>query len=1052
MADGVVCLDDEKASKSETCVLSASQRISASANFRVCAGSDTPRSVGTLQPPMPLVTAQKTPGPPPRAALAPPAVPGVARRTLPPPADPAADQETDECRKKRCTDRYDSSESSDSGVAALSCTDSSTTSSDTSDPGSPYSLTSLEELQNSTMAPRQAQSTPTSLGSSQITPHQWPWSSGGALPSPIAPAPTSNNNNSTTSNNNLKRTESGLKMMETPKRMRLDKKTSTPILKPKEETTPQTKITGYFKSQMKPVVTMKKDLTNLVIRSREFPKAKVDMLTRSRAITTTATAAATTTEEARKKGEKKAKALTVGVSGSNKVPINKVPVTPPKRPVTIAPRLATTEKKPLQSILPADQVKHQPTVVLTAIRLPSGASHTATSQSIVSSSAGQMQHPEAKAPPKVNPVFQLPVVSNFVQIPNILTKGTTANLLMNGGHLARINSTHPGQYFLNGTGMLKLATSTTGTVPSIDESGVANGVNGGGVLTKPSATLVPLPKTVTSSASAQFPANGFASPVFMTTPQGGILLNATLPAVITSQYSSLTQSAAVHQIQTTATNLLPSFSTLLQQTQHHQAQSAVFATSTTSSQTPCYQFNQAPIVPNIPASGFANPSLPSKIPQPTTVTAAASTVTEAPPKMSPVTVNVEATTPVAPIPDATKATTVDLRSPALPTQTPETPAVLPSPSPKSLVLEKIQLKTCPDLEVVDLEDVKPQLEKLKSPRVDTDLLTLNLPECAKSPILSQPKTIRFPPQNGEMPKGVRKSDGRIVGVCYWDQCSARFDSSSKLLDHLQTHHVTPQTVPFSCLWAGCKVHSRQSCSRRWLEGHVLSHGGPKTFKCIFDGCGQRFGSRVALEKHVNSHLNTTENSGNSTSKRTSDLPMNKLIRRNGKKLRYRRQPWSARMFDFFDSGIMESLQHRLLISSAVTSGPDGSVVFHGKKIGCRVTPKGTEFYVSWTPANIIPDEWVMEPESGSSSITKTVPLVSLDTRERIALQEHLRGLYRRESSSECDDSSESAPKLKVLKRVVARSSSPVAILEDFSVCPRQRRKHHRKPPKRDQPS
>ncbi|KAF5282509.1 hypothetical protein FQA39_LY04916 [Lamprigera yunnana] len=51
----------------------------------------------------------------------------------------------DDCRKKRCADRYDSSESSDSGVAVLSCTDcsgSSTASSDITDPGSPFSTAS----------------------------------------------------------------------------------------------------------------------------------------------------------------------------------------------------------------------------------------------------------------------------------------------------------------------------------------------------------------------------------------------------------------------------------------------------------------------------------------------------------------------------------------------------------------------------------------------------------------------------------------------------------------------------------------------------------------------------------------------------------------------------------------------------------------------------------------------------------------------------------------------------------------------------------------------
>ncbi|GAB0095607.1 hypothetical protein DMENIID0001_110050 [Sergentomyia squamirostris] len=890
------------------------------------------------------------------------------------------------------------------GVAALSCTDSSTTSSDASDPGSPYSSTSLEELQNSTMAPRQVQLAPSN---SQISPHQWPWNSGTtiSLPSPIAPAiasttNSSNNNNSTTSNNNLKRLDTGLKLVDTPKRMRMSdgtsmKKTSTPIVKQKtvlpEELPPQTKITGYFKSQMKqPVTTVKKDLTNLVIRSREFPKAKVDMQTRSRAAATVVSA------DGRKKGKTK-----VTPTIPNKVPIvNRIAPMTPKRPVTIAPRVVTNDKK-TPGILSVDQVKHQPTVVLTAIRLP------ASTQPVTAAT-------EAKpATPKGNPpVFQLPMVSNFLQIPNIITKGSAGNLLMNGNHLTRINGTHPGQYFLNGTTVLKVAASNMGTLTSIDESG--GGASAG------KSGLLSLSKAPTST-SAQFPTNGFTSPMFMTTTPQGILLNATLPAVITSQYSSLS----------TGGNLLPSFSTLLQQTQqHHQHHH----------QASCYQFNQAPVVPNIPPATFTA-STPAKMPPVTPIEV---------PKMSPVTVNVDITAPVAPIPDA-KITTIDLRSPTLPTQSPETPAPPILPSPKSLVLEQIQLKTSPDLEVNIVEEVK-------SPRIDTDLLSANLPECAKSPILSQPKTIRFPPQNGEyFAKGVRKSDGRIVGVCYWDQCTARFDSSSKLLDHLQTQHVSPQTVPFSCLWAGCKVHSRQSCSRRWLEGHVLSHGGPKPFKCIFDGCGQRFGTRVALEKHVNSHLNTTENSNNSSNKRSSDLPVNKLIRRNGKKLRYRRQPWSARMFDYFDSGIMEGLQHRLTISSAVTSGPDGSVLFQGRKLGRRVAPSGiTQIYVSWTPANIISDEWIPEPKDPASPITKSVTIEGLSIVERIALQEHLRSLYRRKLGEDvkltngCDGGSE--PKLKVMKTLASSGGGSLAIFEDFSVCTRKKQKQHRKPPKKDTPS
>lgn len=62
----------------------------------------------------------------------------------------------------------------------------------------------------------------------------------------------------------------------------------------------------------------------------------------------------------------------------------------------------------------------------------------------------------------------------------------------------------------------------------------------------------------------------------------------------------------------------------------------------------------------------------------------------------------------------------------------------------------------------------------------------------------------------------------------------------------QVAHINTQTGGdnFVCQWQGCKVQGRSSCSRRWLERHVLSHGGNKPFRCIVDGCGSRFSSQV----------------------------------------------------------------------------------------------------------------------------------------------------------------------------------------------------------------
>lgn len=50
-----------------------------------------------------------------------------------------------------------------------------------------------------------------------------------------------------------------------------------------------------------------------------------------------------------------------------------------------------------------------------------------------------------------------------------------------------------------------------------------------------------------------------------------------------------------------------------------------------------------------------------------------------------------------------------------------------------------------------------------------------------------------------------------------------------------------------------------------------------------------------LERHVNWHFKQSESPSNNGSapRRSLDTPPNRLIKRCGKKLRYRRQPWSG---------------------------------------------------------------------------------------------------------------------------------------------------------------
>ncbi|XP_011306781.1 uncharacterized protein [Fopius arisanus] len=240
---------------------------------------------------------------------------------------------------------------------------------------------------------------------------------------------------------------------------------------------------------------------------------------------------------------------------------------------------------------------------------------------------------------------------------------------------------------------------------------------------------------------------------------------------------------------------------------------------------------------------------------------------------------------------------------------------------------------------------------------------------SSSPILSAPTTIRFP---ARVP-AKSNSQTNDSGICRWDKCNANFECSGLLLEHLQVAHINTQTGGdnFVCYWQGCKVKGRTSCSRRWLERHVLSHGGNKPFRCIVDGCGSRFSSQPALERHVNSHFNQPETS--TSSSRRSCENGGKLVRRNGKKLRYRRQPWSARLFDYFDTGVMEGLQHRLLeLAKTRTQGllaetPGNSMTLTSQVLARRVEKDGkAKVLVRWYPQDIEPDEWLLESEVQST--------------------------------------------------------------------------------------
>jgi hypothetical protein len=163
---------------------------------------------------------------------------------------------------------------------------------------------------------------------------------------------------------------------------------------------------------------------------------------------------------------------------------------------------------------------------------------------------------------------------------------------------------------------------------------------------------------------------------------------------------------------------------------------------------------------------------------------------------------------------------------------------LPSPEKRTTAVLKVEVET--EEKITVTETTKDAIKSAISIVIE-EKATI---ECAKSPILSQPKTIRFPPVKGKVTVWKKCIKISKTGVCNWEKCSKQFDSNADLLEHLHMAHIDRQVGPFACSWRDCKVNGREG-SKGWLERHVMSHVGSKPFKCIVERCGLRFSSQVS---------------------------------------------------------------------------------------------------------------------------------------------------------------------------------------------------------------
>ena len=144
-------------------------------------------------------------------------------------------------------------------------------------------------------------------------------------------------------------------------------------------------------------------------------------------------------------------------------------------------------------------------------------------------------------------------------------------------------------------------------------------------------------------------------------------------------------------------------------------------------------------------------------------------------------------------------------------------------------------------------------------------------------------------------------------------------------------------------------------------------------QCIVDGCKLRFGTQSLLERHVNHHFAEERNggangndhdkddNGNSggvaspSSSASSMMPAPsaaavKVIRKAGKRLKYRRTIYSARIFDLFDLGVMARVRERLAkMHSLLGAGGGGGrggrgdeVAFTSEVVARRVMMMATQ--------------------------------------------------------------------------------------------------------------
>jgi len=139
-----------------------------------------------------------------------------------------------------------------------------------------------------------------------------------------------------------------------------------------------------------------------------------------------------------------------------------------------------------------------------------------------------------------------------------------------------------------------------------------------------------------------------------------------------------------------------------------------------------------------------------------------------------------------------------------------------------------------------------------------------------------------------------------------------------------------------------------------------------------------------------------------SSKQSSNASSSKAFRKLiGRKVKYRKEKFSARIFDLFDVGVMAQLRMKLSehekkcqewkdgghLENPYMNQAHQVVILHSKIIARKTDSDGNQRVLqSWTPPNILEDEWILAKDVVP---TKSVKLSSLSTSAKVQVSSQL---------------------------------------------------------------